>query len=483
MDLPKLLMTLIQILFIAGLGLCLAALLWRRHRLWAIFLLSLFSVYIFQPLVPLRNFNYWLPTASIVLTVLTWLVLRTGDDAVGRESVLAGTAALSVIVIVALIRFIPIQIPWFPSTAPPFTHILIGLMTVFLFVVAFLLFPKGRSLGRWFMLILLLFVFIILKTEPTALWLSERIRSLQGQSVALVSTLDLSWLGFSYISFRLIHTLRDRQSGRLPSTNLREFATYVLFFPALVAGPIDRIERFIADLDENERLTAERVVQGGRRILAGLFKKFVLADGLAVLALSPTSAEAATSTGWTWVLLYAYAFRLYLDFSGYTDIAIGIGLLTDVKLPENFDRPYQKVNMTAFWNSWHITLARWFRAYYFNPLTRWLRSGPLRNSPGLIVLVGQLSTMVLIGLWHGITWNFAIWGFWHGIGLFIHNRWVDYLRSNPKPAVIDRFPDTLSKALSVTLTFNFIALGWVWFVLPDVGLSIEVLRLLFGLAG
>ena len=110
------------------------------------------------------------------------------------------------------------------------------------------------------------------------------------------------------------------------------------------------------------------------------------------------------------VLLYAYAWRLYLDFSGYTDIAIGLGRLFGVRLPENFERPYLKPNLTTFWNSWHITLAQWFRAYFFNQLTRALRSRPRPLPAALIILIGQVGTMLLIGLWHGVTWNFVAWG-------------------------------------------------------------------------
>jgi D-alanyl-lipoteichoic acid acyltransferase DltB (MBOAT superfamily) len=321
----------------------------------------------------------------------------------------------------------------------------------------------------------------VLKTEAISLWISERLRVWQGQSVELTSTLDLNWLGFSYVSFRLIHTLRDYQSGRLPATNLREFVSYVLFFPALIAGPIDRIEHFVGYLQENARLDGDRFVEAARRLSIGLFKKFVLADSLAMMALNTTNAGSISSQGWTWVLLYGYAFRLYFDFSGYTDVAIGLGLLVGVELPENFDQPYRKSSITAFWNSWHITLARWFRSYFFNPLTRWLRSGPLRNSPALIILIGQLSTMILIGLWHGITWNFALWGLWHGVGLFLHNRWIDYLRMSGKPAFIERLPDRFSRGLGMLVTFHFTALGWVWFALPDIGLSFRVMRTLLGL--
>ena len=181
-------------------------------------------------------------------------------------------------------------------------------------------------------------------------------------------------------------------------------------------------------------------------------------------------------------MLYAYAFRIYFDFSGYTDIAIVIGNLLGIQKPENFETPYFKPNLTLFWNSWHMTLAGWFRAYFFNPLTRALRSQP-RNIPlPLIILIGQLSTFILIGLWHGITWNFAIWGAWHGLGLFIHNRWSDAFRS--KISSLDSRPrlKRLAIAASTLLTFHYVSLGWVWFALSTPDQSWKTFLNLFGIS-
>ncbi len=245
----------------------------------------------------------------------------------------------------------------------------------------------------------------------------------------MASHLDLAWLGFSYIAFRLLHVLRDFQAGRLPAFSAGEFATYVLFYPSLTAGPIDRSQRFIqTDLRTAPNVSRSDRIQAGERILIGLFKKFVIADALALVALSPQNSFQVSSSLWMWVLLYAYALRIYFDFSGYIDIALGIARLVGIHLPENFNQPYLKTNITAFWNSWNITLAQWFRAYVFNPLTRGLRTSPRAYPVWFVILTGQSITMLLLGLWHGISWNFAIWGLWHAAGLFIHNRWSDWMR-------------------------------------------------------
>jgi D-alanyl-lipoteichoic acid acyltransferase DltB (MBOAT superfamily) len=218
-----------------------------------------------------------------------------------------------------------------------------------------------------------------------------------------------------------------------------------------------------------------------KRIIVGVFKKFVVADSLALIALNPQNAAQTSSPLWMWVLLYAFCFRIYLDFSGYTDIAIGIGNFLGFNLPENFNRSYLQPNVTTFWNNWHMTLTNWFRAYFFNPITRALRASKREIPIWVIIFFGQMGTMVLIGLWHGVTWNFIVWGVWHGLGLFLHNRWSSFSKSlksfEDKPLTIQRF----TKAAGVLLTFNFVALGWVWFALPSTDQSLQVFASLFGM--
>jgi D-alanyl-lipoteichoic acid acyltransferase DltB (MBOAT superfamily) len=258
--------------------------------------------------------------------------------------------------------------------------------------------------------------------------------------------------------------------------------TYSIFFPAIASGPIDRVERFLPDLRSQTPLSAESLRAGGERIAAGIFKKFVIADTLAIVALNSASAAQIHSALWMWFTLYAYAFRIYFDFSGYIDIALGLGRWMGFSLPENFNRPYLQSNLTAFWNSWHITLAQWFRSYFFNPLTRALRSS--RTLPvWVVILVAQLATMVLIGLWHGVTWNFAVWGVWHGAGLFVHNRWGEWSRD--RVARLESRPawKKTYTALSTLVTFHYVVLGWVWFALPSMESSGRVFLRLFGISG
>jgi alginate O-acetyltransferase complex protein AlgI len=459
---------------------------------------SVIAIYWLQPSTPLRNWDFWLPTASLLLTVWVWATTRgPATDRSGSITNLLGVLLLvATIIVIAVTRYLG-PVCCLTASRPPGLERVLMVMGggAVLALVSYRLTFANRSqkvlvIGT---ILALLLLFIILKHEILTTWVSAQLHRLTGQTASLAQPTDLPWLGLSYLAFRLLHVLRDHQSGRLPQVNLLEFANYVLFFPAIVAGPIDRLPRFTQDMRKEWHTASSQIaeahftrdwnryIEGGQRLLSGLFKKFALADTLALISLSNQNAPQVSSTFWMWVLLYAYSLRIYLDFSGYTDIAIGLGILLGIRLPENFDRPYLQQNLTAFWNSWHITLAQWFRAYLFNPLTRSLRSQTANRLPAWsIIFIGQFSTMAVIGLWHGLTWNFLIWGAWHGIGLFMHNRWVALVQP--------RLPDLSGRIViqrimrfaGWLLTFNYIALGWVWFALSSPAFAVKVFQKLFG---
>jgi alginate O-acetyltransferase complex protein AlgI len=479
-------MTLFQIWIFAAFALLVALLRRRPERKslirWLLLAGSVLAIFWMQPSMPVRYLDFWLPTATLALTVLVWAATREegerGEKNGMRENGWGAALVAVIVLLVGLTRYLPDPACCLTPTRPPdFWKILIAIGVLGLAGWALAKASPRRRAIPYGATMVLLGVFIVLKTGPLAQAAAAGLRSLSGQSTRLASALDIRWLGFSYVAFRLIHTLRDRLSGRLPDLMLPEFITYIIFFPAFTAGPIDRVQRFTQDLRKLEPLPFS---SGGQRILWGIFKKFTLADSLALIALNTANASQVHSGRWLWVLLYAYALRIYFDFSGYTDVAIGLGMWMGIKLPENFERPYLKSNLTTFWNSWHITLAQWFRAYFFNPLTRAMRSGSRKYPLWLIVLTGQLSTMLLIGLWHGITWNFAVWGLWHGAGLFIHNRWTELTRARLAGlATQPRLQRSLS-ALGTLVTFHYITLGWVWFALPSVELSRQVFLRLLG---
>ena len=450
-------------------------------RTYLLLALSVLAVYWFQPVLPLRSFDFWLPSLSLALVILVWHITSQTESWRSHQNL------YGLLIIIGLVTFLDLSRYLFPdpvfttSVPPPF---IILLAFIIVLVAAILFIARLSRTHKWILsaaIILLIAILVILKSPTLSVQTSIFFRTLTNRPIENVSASDLRWLGFSYIAFRLSHVLRDKQTGRLPELTLPEFATYVVFFPSLSAGPIDRAERFAQDLRKDFALTQDETLLGGQRLAIGLFKKFVIADILALMALNDMLATQIRTTGWMWIILYAYTFQIYFDFSSYTDIAIGIARLVGIKLPENFSAPYAKPNLTQFWTSWHMTLTQWFRSYFFNPFNRWIRG--YRNIPvWVMILVGQLATMLLIGLWHGITLNFVLWGAWHGIGLFLQNRWSDFARV--------RFPNLqqntrLQSALQfggVLLTFHFVALGWVFFALSEPSLSWQVLLALSGVS-
>jgi alginate O-acetyltransferase complex protein AlgI len=480
-------MTFANILAFAAI--CLAAGILPRARAWLLFTASVLAVYWLQPALPIRNLDFWLPTASVALAAGVWIVTQpkrgAGGDGGSGLTCPDGLALLSLglaICLLGLTRYLAPAAFLTASRPPEFPFVLVGLAAAGMFLgVLWIATPR-----RWLPaagILILLGLFVILKTDPFAQAAAGVLRRTTGQSAELASPLDIRWLGFSYIAFRLIHALRDRITGRLPDCSLREFITYAIFFPAVTAGPIDKLDRFAKDLRAAPPRFAEAFAPGAQRFLIGVFKKFVLADGLAILALNAVVDSPRAAPHWLWIFLYAYAFRIYFDFSGYTDIALGLARWAGIALPENFNRPYLQPNLTAFWNSWHITLAQWFRSYFFNPLTRALRSGPRPLPVGLIILTGQLLTMMLIGLWHGVSWNFLIWGLWHGLGLFVHSRWGEWSRGWMPRLVKRPLLKKVYTAATTFATFQFVVLGWVWFALPTLESSTSLFLRLFGISG
>jgi D-alanyl-lipoteichoic acid acyltransferase DltB (MBOAT superfamily) len=441
--------------------------------------LSVLAVFWFQPAIPLRSFDFWLPSLTLALVILTWLVTVTPGEWRSRQNLHALLLIVGVATVVNLSRyFLPSPILT-ATTPPPFLQYL-GFTFLLAIVILLLLWASRRSPSRTItaVIVLLLALLIILKTPALSQQSSVFFRMLAHRSIDNALATDLRWLGFSYIAFRLIHVLRDRQTGRLPGLSLAEFGTYVVFFPSLAAGPIDRAERFTQDLRKDFRLTQDESLSAGQRLAIGLFKKFVIADALALIALNDALAIQVRSTLWMWIVTYAYAFQIYFDFSGYTDIAIGTARLAGVRLPENFASPYLKSNLAQFWNSWHMTLTQWIRSYFFNPFNRWIRG--FKSMPAwAMILAGQLSTMLLIGLWHGVTINFILWGLWHGVGLFIQNRWSDFART--RFSGISPRRQSALKLGGILLTFNFVALGWVFFALSSPWLSWTVFKKLFNM--
>jgi alginate O-acetyltransferase complex protein AlgI len=452
-----------------------------KARGMVLLVVSALAVYWLQPAMPVRYLDFWLPTATLALVVLSWIITTPPEERSWGANWPAFVTLGGVVLAVALTRYLSLTGGIVILSRPPQTDEVL-LVLILIGVVCWLLMRTKQMLPALLAggILLLVGLLVVIKQPELAQRASAALRSLGGQDASLAASADIRWLGYSYLAFRLIHTLRDRQTGRLPVVTLQEYVDYAIFFPAFTAGPIDRLERFVKDLRADSLFTGEDFTEGGLRLVVGLFKKFVLADSLAIFALSATNAAQIRSAGWTWVLVLAYTFQIYFDFSGYTDIALGLARWLGFRLPENFNHPYLKPNLTQFWNNWHMTLTQWVRAYYFNPLARALRSTKKLLPAWLALFISQVSTMLVIGLWHGITWNFFIWGAWHGLGLFIHNRWSELTR--PWQTTLERHPrwKLVGTGVSTAFTFVYVALGWVWFCLPTPALALQVFGKLFG---
>jgi alginate O-acetyltransferase complex protein AlgI len=473
-------MSITDILIFAFAALFIRLVLSNVGRSWLIFLLSVLAVFWLQPETPIRYLSYWFPVCTLLLVIFVWRLVTPKQVRRTPSNWIALASIILILAIIPLSRQITYEGILTASRPPPISLVIpvvLGLSLV-LFLSASLLQKNDRLKGTavWIIILIFLGLKIPWLAEHISIWLHQAIH----QPAAQAAASDLRWLGFSYIAFRLLHVLRDTQRGRLEPVSLPEFVSYVLFFPSLTAGPIDRLERFTQDLHQPTTRSAGEIGEGTRRLAIGLFKKFVLADTLAIFALNPLNASQVQQTGWSWLMLYAYSFQIYLDFSGYTDIAIGIGRYLGIKLPENFQQPYLQQSLTTFWNNWHMTLTNWFRAYFFNPVTRSLRrTGKL--SPAAILFSTQLATMILIGFWHGVTWNFIAWGAWHGLGLYFQNRWSDWFRSKKERILLNSHQRIASEGINIFLTFHFITLGWVGFVSSDMQQALAFFGKLVGI--
>lgn len=265
-------------------------------------------------------------------------------------------------------------------------------------------------------------------------------------------------IGVSFFTFQALSYIIDIYRREVEPVGFLDFAVYVCFFPHLVAGPIVRASEFLPQLRQRHdprRVDASRAYF---LIMGGLFKKVVLANFLATMIVDEVfGLPEHHSSMEILVGIYAYAVQIYCDFSGYTDIAIGLALLLGFRFPQNFDAPYTAVSLQDFWRRWHMTLSRWLRDYLYIPLggNRGARRRTYRN---------LMLTMLLGGLWHGAAWTFVVWGGIHGGFLVFEQR----RRDRTVDAGLEPPTDTLRRrVVGRIVTFHVVCLAWVFFRSPD----------------
>ncbi len=258
-------------------------------------------------------------------------------------------------------------------------------------------------------------------------------------------------VGISFFTFQTISYTLDIYRKKIePVKNIIDFGFYVSFFPQLVAGPIVRASDFVPQLYQKFNITKEEFGFAIFMILNGLLKKLVIADYIAVNFVDRVFSNPGTYGGFENLMaLYGYSIQVYADFSGYTDVAIGVALLMGFRLPTNFNSPYKALHTGEFWKRWHISLSTWLKDYLYIPLGG-NRKGKARTNFNLML------TMLLGGLWHGASWQFVIWGGLNGIGLVIYKYW----RKISPFAESKHWP---VRFYAIFLTFNFITVTRIWF--------------------
>ncbi len=256
-------------------------------------------------------------------------------------------------------------------------------------------------------------------------------------------------VGISFYTFQSISYVVDVYWEKIkPTKNFLDYTFYLSFFPQLVAGPIVKAKLFLPQLEKKIKIDKKEMWAGFFLIILGLFKKAVLADYIALYN-DLVFKNPANYNGFSNLMaVYGYTLQIYCDFSGYSDMAIGLGKIMGFDLGINFRLPYQSKNITIFWRRWHISLSSWLRDYLYIPLGG-NRCGKIR------MYINLMLTMLLGGLWHGASWKFVFWGGLHGIGLAVH-------KALKKP--LDKIPDTpLVKFFSWFITFHFVIFLWIFF--------------------
>ncbi|MDO9545367.1 MAG: MBOAT family O-acyltransferase [Pelolinea sp.] len=436
-------------------------------------------IFILQPISTIRTLDYWFPAISIALGVISWMLVAKKDIRIKKKNISTIIAIILFLIFIGLSRFFSV-INIQKIISPP-NIISIIIFLILLGVILSLVYSaKNQNMILWGIVSLILIIFILIKNEFLAYKVSFYLRKMNDQSTNLAASKEIVWIGYSYISFRIIHTLIESKKRKGIDVTLKTYLIYLFYFPAFLAGPIEKIDNFIHEISSNTKLKSEDLLSGGKRIAIGLFQKFIVADTLAIISINENLSQEVTPSFWMLVMVLAYSLRIYFDFNGYTHIALGISEFLGIKLPENFNKPLRSPTLTIFWNNWHMTLTQWFRTYYFNPLTRFFKSKYKSMNQQILMGFMQISTMILIGLWHGISYNFLVWGAWNGFGLFIQNKFSGFLLKKLRKGKPLWQISKISQLCSTIFTFTFITLGWVWFALPDLNSSLRVFRVLIG---
>lgn len=318
---------------------------------------------------------------------------------------------------------------------------------------------KMRRFWLWLSIVISVGILGFFKYTNFVIWNINELMKSNFQPLDLIMP-----LGISFYTFKTISYVVDVYKGKIePTKSWLDYLFYLSFFPALAMGPIVRAEKFLPQLRDNKEPTKQMIYSGFWLVLLGVIKKAVFADYLAQYSDIAFGSVDGYSGFELAMAMFGYTMQIYCDFSGYSDMAIGLGRIMGFDLGINFNFPYRSLNPTQFWKRWHITLSMWLMDYVYIPLGG-NRKGKLRQYNNL------MATMLIGGLWHGAAWNYIVWGFVHGVGLIVH-------KITKKP--LDKFLPSDNKAVkffSWLFAFIFIVITMTIFGAGDVSTSWTVIR-------
>ena len=275
-------------------------------------------------------------------------------------------------------------------------------------------------------------------------------------------------LAISFVTFQTIAHLVDCYNGKIEKNNLVRYSLFIIFFPQLIAGPIVKYRHMMTQFcdDNNRNFNFKNFNLGLIIILIGLFKKIFLADNLAFIVEYGFTNSSSLSFYESWLTSLCFTFQIYFDFSGYIDIATGIALLFNIKLPQNFDSPYKSTSIINFWQRWHITLSHFLTNYIYFP---WAKS--LKNVNFLNTMIITFLVFVIAGFWHGPSWLYVIFGSLHGLGLVVNHTFRRFLNYR------------MNSLLACFFTFNYVNITFVFFRSKNIEDALNILKGMFGLNG
>ena len=281
-------------------------------------------------------------------------------------------------------------------------------------------------------------------------------------------------LGISFFTFQQLSYVIDRMKGTAPHYEIIDYMSFVTFFPQLIAGPIVLHSELVPQFKdlEKRKFNVDNFTDGCVQAILGLGKKVLLADTLALVVNGAYNNRYYFTTWSAIIFILAYAFELYFDFSGYCDIAMGIGKMFNYDIPQNFKYPYRSTSMKEFWNRWHITLGRFFTTYVYIPLGG-SRKGPKRK------IFNYMAVFLLSGLWHGSSWNYVIWGFLNGLGVIFNNLCADKKKIekiNNSEKTTEKINDKIKHFISWLCTFGYFLFTLIFFrceTMNDVGIVLK----------